>query len=144
MALSLYSFEEQLQFLDPIQMVGGDVVALTSITREVVAFCRLGIVAGLPGGSERTLERIEMTRLEFDGKVGLADIRGAPGAGVLQQIQCGYAMHGRIMTQGDRLRNGARRVTAPPSPSLISVRPRSAWFILSDSISCAYSSTLPW
>jgi hypothetical protein len=64
------------------------------------------------------------------GRVFGAELSAAPGAGVFDQgpagIEAGIESNFSPGNQDASLRVGPRRVTAPPSPSMISVSPRSA------------------
>ena len=55
-----------------------------------------------------------------------ADIARAPGAGMFDQGQRGNRSHDLPAIQEASFRVDPRRMTAPPSPSMISVSPRSA------------------
>jgi hypothetical protein len=55
-----------------------------------------------------------------------AELSAAPGAGVFDQGPAGIESNFSPGNQDASLRVGPRRVTAPPSPSMISVSPRSA------------------
>ncbi len=92
---------------------------------EVGARDRLGVAGLRLHRAQRALERVEVTRVEIDAKAFAVALGGAPQAGMIGGNRSRTRHCPRPAHDASR-RSGARRVTAPPSPSMISVRPRSA------------------